>query len=294
MSLPTYLGYGHSGARHLECAALESQLSRLPTFPTFNSPAESTMSPSGKTSPDITPYQFFMLCLCIWALLMLGAGSFLRLSESTQQILLYADYAICLLFFGDFLHSFYTAPNKLRYMASWGWIDLLSSIPTVGSLRWGRAARIMRLLRVMRGVRAARAVAHFLASRRTESTLLASLLLILLIVVVCSIAVLQFEVPAGGNIKTAEDALWWTVSTMTTVAYGDAFPITAEGRLVAIFLMASGVGVFGTFAGLIASWFLSPAAQETDTDLRDIKAMLLEMRSEIGRLHHESGVRARL
>jgi voltage-gated potassium channel len=249
------------------------------------------MSPPTKNA-DITPYQFFMLCLCIWALLMLGAGSFLRLSESTQQVLLYADYAVCLLFLGDFLHSLFTAQSKWRYMASWGWIDLLSSIPIMGSLRWGRAARVMRILRVMRGVKSARAIAHFVTTRRSESALLASLLLTLLIIVVCSIAVLQFEVPAGGNIDTAEDALWWAISTMTTVGYGDAFPITAEGRMVAVFLMASGVGVFGTFAGLVASWFLAPAAQETDTDLRDIKAILLEMRSDVGRL--ESGARARL
>src|SRR5687767_3969942 len=120
------------------------------------------MHPSGKNPYDLTPYQFFMLCLCLWALLVLGAGSVLSLSESTQQILLYADYAVCFLFFVDFLHSFYTAPNKLRYMSSWGWIDLLSSIPITGSLRWGRAARVMRILRVMRGVKSARAIAHFL------------------------------------------------------------------------------------------------------------------------------------
>jgi voltage-gated potassium channel len=95
---------------------------------------------------DLTPYQFFMLCLCLWALLMLAAGSFFQLSAGTQQILNYADYAVCLLFFLDFLHSLYTAPNKVRYMTSWGWIDLLSSIPITGSLRWGRAARVMRIL----------------------------------------------------------------------------------------------------------------------------------------------------
>jgi voltage-gated potassium channel len=250
------------------------------------------MSPPGKNASDVTPYQFFMLCLCLWALLTLGAGSFFRLSESTQQILLYADYAVCLLFFIDFLHSLYIAPNKLRYLTSWGWIDLLSSIPIVESLRWGRAARVMRILRVMRGVKSARAIAHFLTSRRAESALLASLLLSLLIIVFCSIAALQFEIPARGNIESAEDALWWAISTMTTVGYGDAFPITPEGRLVAVFLMAAGVGVFGTFAGLIASWFLSPAAKEADLDLRDIKALLLEMRSEVGRL--ESGAKARL
>lgn len=54
--------------------------------------------------------------------------------------------------------------------------------------------------------------------------------------------------------------MWWAISTMTTVGYGDAYAVTSEGRLVAVFLMAAGVGVFGTLAGLAASWFLSPAS----------------------------------
>jgi voltage-gated potassium channel len=194
---------------------------------------------------DLTPYQFFMLCLCVWALLMLAAGSFFQLSEGTQHILLYADYVVCLMFFLDFVYSLSTAPNKLRYMVSWGWIDLLSSIPITGSLRWGRAARIMRILRVMRGVRSVRALAHFVTARRSESAFLATVLLTLLVVVMSSIAVLQFEAPAKGNIASANDAMWWAVSTMTTVGYGDRYPTTPEGRIVAVFLMGAGVGLFG-------------------------------------------------
>lgn len=198
-----------------------------------------------QATSDVTPYQLFMLSLCAWALIILGAGSFFRWSESTRMILAYADTVVCGLFFVDFLFAFSRAPRKLRYLRTWGWIDLLSSIPTLDSLRWGRAARVMRILRVLRGVKSARAMAHFVVGRREESALLASLLLSLLLIVCCSIAVLEFEVPAGGNIASAEDAMWWAVTTMTTVGYGDRYPITSEGRMVGIFLMAAGVGVFG-------------------------------------------------
>src|SRR3712207_4523622 len=94
---------------------------------------------------DLTPYEFFMLCLCLWALIMLGADSFFHLNESTSAIFGYVDYVICLIFFGDFVYSLYRAPRKWHYLTTWGWIDLLSSIPMAGSLRWGRAARIMRI-----------------------------------------------------------------------------------------------------------------------------------------------------
>jgi voltage-gated potassium channel len=243
----------------------------------------------GKKPParELTPYQFFMLCLCVWALLTLAAGSFFELSGGTQSILVYADYAVCLLFFLDFLYSLYTAPNRRRYFFSWGWIDLLSSIPAVGSLRWGRAVRVMRILRVMRGVKAARSLARFLTDRRAESALLASLLMTLLVLVMSSIAVLQFELPAQGNISNAQDAVWWAISTMTTVGYGDTYPITAEGRVVAVFLMAAGVGLFGTLSGLMASWFLAVPVAEADSDLTELKVLVSELRGQIARFPAE-------
>ena len=213
------------------------------------------------------PYQLFVLVLCVWAILVIGADALFALDPEIQTILLYADTVVCGIFFIDFLYSLYRAPNRRAYMIRWGWIDLLSSVQAVGYFRIGRAARIMRVVRVLRGVRSARAIAQFIVARRAQSAVLACLLLALLLLVMSSIAVLQFETVAEANIRTAEDAMWWAVSTMTTVGYGDRYPVTAEGRLVAVFLMAGGVGVFGTFSGLVASWFLTPLGVHAVEDL---------------------------
>jgi voltage-gated potassium channel len=236
--------------------------------------------PDAALNAGVSPYQLFMLALCVWGLLILGASSFVQLDAPTRTILSYADTLLCVLFLLDFLHAFASAPRKVHYLLTWGWIDLLSSIPAIDAFRWGRAARIMRILRVLRVVKSVRLLAQFVVLRRAQSAFLATTLLSLLLVVSCSIAIMQFEVPAGGNIATAEDAMWWAVTTMTTVGYGDRYPVSSEGRLVAVFLMAGGVGVFGTFSGLIASWFLAPAAREADTDLTEIKEMLAAMRAD--------------
>lgn len=108
---------------------------------------------------SVTPYQVFMLILCLWALLILGLASFLRLDPGTQTILDYADTAVCILFLADFVNSLARAPRRWHYLVTWGWIDLLSSVPTVGAFRLGRAARVMRILRVLRGLKSARTVA---------------------------------------------------------------------------------------------------------------------------------------
>jgi len=77
-----------------------------------------------------------------------------------------------------------------------------------------------------------------------------------------SIAILQVETDPRSNIKTAEDALWWSYTTITTVGYGDLYPVTAEGRLIAIVVMTFGVGLFGTFTAYIASVFVKPKEEK--------------------------------
>ena len=76
-------------------------------------------------------------------------------------------------------------------------------------------------------------------------------------VIFSSIAILQVEDTTNSNIKTAEDAIWWAYVTVTTVGYGDKFPVTTEGRIIAAALMTVGVGLFGTFTGFLASYFVS-------------------------------------
>ncbi|MFN0175157.1 MAG: potassium channel family protein [Saprospiraceae bacterium] len=78
----------------------------------------------------------------------------------------------------------------------------------------------------------------------------------ILMIVFSSIAILQVEDDPNSNIKTGEDALWWSYVTITPVGYGDKYPVTTEGRMIAIALMTVGVRLFGTFTALMASWFV--------------------------------------
>jgi hypothetical protein len=63
--------------------------------------------------------------------------------------------------------------------------------------------------------------------------------------------------------------------------YGDTYPTTSEGRLVAVFLMAAGVGVFGILSGLAASWFLSPAVEETENEVTRIEKRLVSIQQHL-------------
>ena len=234
-----------------------------------------------RNRPASPAYQLFMLVLCLYALAALGAQTAVHLEPQTRGILEYADYAVCVVFLADFLISLWRAPDRRTYLVTWGWLDLLSSIPTVDVARWGRAARVLRIFRVLRGLRATKLLASLVLRRRAQNAALACSLVALLLVVFCSIAVLHFEAEPESNIKTAEDAIWWAFATITTVGYGDRYPVTSEGRFVAGILMCAGVGLFGTFSGFLAAWFIGPQQVNEEPDVR---GELVALREELGAL----------
>lgn len=225
------------------------------------------------------PYVLFMLVLSILSLVGLAISTSGGLDKEQKAILQIADVVVCGLFFVDFLVSLYQAPNRLRYFLSWGWLDLLSSVPMIDALRITRVARIFRIVRIIRGIKATKILAQFILNRRAESGLLAVSLISLLMIVVSSIAILQVESHPDSTIKTAQDAVWWAIATITTVGYGDVYPITSEGRIVASFLMVCGVGLLGTFSGFVASWFLKPAEEARESELATLIAEVRELKA---------------
>jgi voltage-gated potassium channel len=226
-------------------------------------------------------YQIFMLVLCLYAVGAMAADTLIKLEPETRTLLDYADNLVCGIFLIDFAKNLIQSPDKLRYLVTWGWIDLASSIPTVDALRWGRAVRVFRIFRVLRGVRATKLLATLILEKRTESAFLAASLVSTLLVLFASIAILQFEDLPDSNIKSAEDALWWAFVTITTVGYGDKFPLSSEGRIVAGLLMLAGVGLFGTFSGLIASWFITPKSTDKKSEMEELKEEIAELRKVI-------------
>lgn len=208
--------------------------------------------------PRVGVLNVAVVVLSVYVLLALFISTMFRLPPQTERILGLADNAICGFFLLEFSIRFYQAANKWHFLR-WGWVDLLSSIPSVAVLRVGRTLRLIRLLRILRAFRSTRHLLHHLFRSRVQGTFTAVALVATLMVIFSSIAILQVETAPESNIKTAEDALWWAYSTITTVGYGDKYPVTGAGRLIAALLMTVGVGLFGTFTAFLASWFVQGA-----------------------------------
>ena len=137
-------------------------------------------------------------------------------------------------------------------------------------------------MRVLRGLRATRLLSTFVLEKRAESAFWAAALFGILVTIFGSIAILQLEVVEGSNIKTASDALWWSFVTVTTVGYGDHFPITSAGRVLAALMMFTGIGLFGTFTAFVASAFMAPGEEDQERELTEIRRELTRLRKTLG------------
>ena len=235
----------------------------------------SSPSSTGPASEQIGPFQFAILVLSVLSLGAIAADSLLTLPTEISRLLQWVDLLACAAFFVDFVIRFRAAESKFAFM-KWGWIDLLASVPNIEALRIGRFVRLLRVLRLLRGVRSLRRLVAMLFGRGQQGGVASVGMIMFLLIVLSSVGVLWFERVEGANIRTADDAIWWSVTTVTTVGYGDRYPVTPGGRLIASALMVAGVGLFGALSGIVASLFLGQRAEQ-DAMLTEIKAMRAEL-----------------
>jgi voltage-gated potassium channel len=210
-----------------------------------------------------------ILVLSIYVLIALMIDTFMHLPKEVSHLLHLIDNLICGVFLYDFGNRFYKAKDKKQFM-KWGWVDLISSIPTLDFMRTGRTLRLIRLLRILRAFRSTMHLVQFVFKNRTKGALTAVSVIALLMIIFSSIAILQVEHDPHSNIKTAEDALWWSYVTITSVGYGDIYPVTTEGRVIAALLMTVGVGLFGTFTAYMASWFIEQTKNSRSNEAKSI------------------------
>lgn len=230
------------------------------------------------SSPEeVGLFQVVVLVLSIVVLVTLVVDTTLTLPPEISRLLQGIDNFVCVILLIDFGVRFKQAESKPGFM-KWGWIDLVASIPTLNFLRLGRVVRVIRVIRVLRTMRLVHQLFTTLFRHRLKSGFASAGLAVFLLLSFSSISILLCERAPKSNITTAEDAIWWSVTTITTVGYGDRYPVTTEGRLVAMVLMISGLGLFGTISGMTATLFIGPRDEASSNQvLAELRALRAEV-----------------
>lgn len=193
--------------------------------------------------------EFALMILGFLYLGIYSAEVLLNPRASIVQSLEVAGTVIYVIFLLDLVARFISRIPELREVAGWvrfikeNWLSIFAAVvPAFRSLR------VLRVLMVLRGL------APYLTSRTQKVGLMVGVTLPL-VLYTSALAVFEAErSAAGSNIQSFPDALWWSLVSVTTVGYGDSFPITPEGRGVAGLLMFVGIGLFSSLTALLAAW----------------------------------------
>jgi len=196
------------------------------------------------------------------------------------------DIVIWGLFGIDYLVRLGLARRKRGFLRT-HWFDL--AVLILPFLRPLRALRLINALRVIN-----RQAVSWTRGRLALYIVATTVLLVL----VAALSVLDAERGRpGSTIETYPEALWWGIATITTVGYGDFYPTTVEGRMVAVALMIAGIGLIGFVTGSLATWIVEriSAAEEpleaaTRRDIAHLVDEIRELRAEIAELRDQNRV----
>jgi voltage-gated potassium channel len=220
-----------------------------------------------------------MLVLALVFLVVLVVPMVADLPPAGRTAFTVADVAIWSAFAVDYGARLYLAPARWRFVRSHP-LDLL--VLVVPFLRPLRAVRLLRLARlgVVAGAAQSRAQRSLHATAAVYVTTSAAGLMVLAAAAMYDV---ERRAPAG-NIKTIPDALWWAITTVTTVGYGDRYPTTGTGRLVAGALMLVGIALLGVITASIAAWFVD-RLRDVQIAEKTSEATLAEVLVELKALH---------
>lgn len=214
-------------------------------------------------------YEIFIALVSVLSIINLFLAIIPGVDPDAARVVDIINLFLTIIFIFDFLYRVTTARSKTYYLVrDFGWADILACSPMLRFLRLFRIIKAYRLI----NKRGARQIYTYLTYHRAEAAIFILLFCVIIILEAGSFLVLTAESRApDANINTASDALWWAYVTITTVGYGDRYPVTSAGRIVGILVMTTGVGIFATFAGYISNKLLKTTGEQEEAKIRQEK-----------------------
>ena len=221
-------------------------------------------------------FDWAVLALIVYSIITLTIETLPGLSELAIRYLWYSEIVVTLLFTIEYASRVYIAERKRDYLFSfYGIIDIVAISPFYITLMLGlggvdlRAARAFRLLRILRLLKVGRynkAIARFhRAFQIAREEMVLYLFLTVILLYVSATGIYYFENPVQPKeFKSIIHSLWWALATLTTVGYGDVYPVTFGGRMFTFFVLMVGLGIVAVPAGLVASALSQARREESD------------------------------
>lgn len=230
----------------------------------------------------LNPWDWLVLVVAVVSLLLVVLETFLHIPPAALSVLRTVDMLSCAIFLTDVFVRW----RREKFAASywrWAWIDVLASIPFEPAFRSLQAIRIYRFIRLIRILKKLNTLTH---GTSLNEKLLALPGVAFVMVLFSTMLIVEVERSApDATIRSGGDALWWALTTVTTVGYGDTYPVTGEGRLIASVLMLVGIALFGSMSAIVTSKLILPKEtrdhEELRKEIRELHAEIRELRRNL-------------
>lgn len=217
------------------------------------------------------PFAIFIQALIILSLITFSLETLPNISETHLHYLRMIEVGVVIVFTIEYLLRIYVAEKRLSYIFSfYGLIDLMAILPfyiaSGVDLRSVRLFRLLRLIRILKLFKYNRAMQRFQRAFflvKEEMVLFGFIALVTLFL--SSVGIYYFEHSAQPEqFKSIFHSLWWALITLTTVGYGDMFPITAGGKIFTFLVLIVGLGIVAVPTGLIATALSQTRSEEIE------------------------------
>ncbi len=186
------------------------------------------------------------------SLIIVVIDALFEMASVIEAVVFWTDNLACVFFVVDFARRYRKATRKREFVRR-NWVDLLGAVPMVDAFRGVRIIRLVRLVRLTRLAPYWQSLSRQYDIPMPTGALTSIGVFTLLMWVASASAFYRFERLKNENIHDFSDALWWSMTTLSTVGYGDLYPVTAGGRVVAVATMVLGIGLLGAVAATVAS-----------------------------------------
>ena len=205
-------------------------------------------------------FAFFIQALILVSVITFSIETIPNLSAKTKFCLGVIELFSVIVFTAEYLLRIFVSDRKLSFIFSFfGIIDLLAILPfylALGvDLRSLRALRFLRLFRVLKLVRYNKAMNHLIrAISSAKEQIFLFIFITIILIYFAAVGIYYFENEAQPDKFTSIfDSLWWAIVTLTTVGYGDVYPITIGGKIFTFFILLIGLGIVAVPTGIISS-----------------------------------------
>lgn len=209
---------------------------------------------------DKPAFAWFIMALILYSVFCFSLETLPDIDESTKIFLKYSEVFIVIIFTIEYLIRLCLSEKRLKFVFSfYGLIDLLAILPFylafAVDLRTLRLIRIVRFARILKLVRYSSALKRFSqAIYLVKEELIIFTLISFVLLYLSAVGIYHFEHPVQPDVfRSIFDALWWAVATLTTVGYGDIYPVTNGGRFFTFIVLMVGLGLVAVPTGIIAS-----------------------------------------